>query len=610
MKITALYKIIFSCIIGVALLVRVLQLQNIPSGLHHDEVWFAYNAFLLAEQGTNLYNEKFPLTVDMWGEHVSAAHSYWAVPFISLFGLHTAAFRLTTVTFSLLTLLAAAFFLYRVTRKSLVVLIFSLLFALSPWNISMARASSTVIIDTFFLLVFIIILYEAVASAARSSGKQRFQFSQLTLFAGAYITSLVCYLTYFTSRLLIIPIGIGVLAFAYLQNNRIGKGVIIGSVSVLVAYFIFPFLTFLQTPYAQGRFKETTVIQSQSVQAAIFEDITTSGLAQLPPLVTRAIYNKVSVNFDQFFLQYVSFFSPTIMLGQLDTPARYTIVDVAPITYLEYLGFVLAIGLLISPFAYVKDPGNYKILLFLVFCLLCSAIPTALTIDDFPNFQRGVIMTPFWQMVAAIAFSMLIAQFAWFNRLKASQQLLFALGGVALFSSVNFLPFVVKYFYINPHYKPYFRSYPDYALGEWINRQSAEERMVVGDNDYTFIYPYFLAGQNFLQLPIRKTEGTKYFLKTKEFQIGNRIFVQTSDLCQDNLLQEKILQFDPQYIVLKYFENSGYSACYIPSNYQAIDTIEYINKQKAYVIFGKKSPQTEEIRKILEASVSARVRKE
>jgi hypothetical protein len=86
MKITALYKIIFSCIIGVALLVRVLQLQNIPSGLHHDEVWFAYNAFLLAEQGTNLYNEKFPLTVDMWGEHVSAAHSYWAVPFISLFG--------------------------------------------------------------------------------------------------------------------------------------------------------------------------------------------------------------------------------------------------------------------------------------------------------------------------------------------------------------------------------------------------------------------------------------------------------------------------------------------------------------------------------------------
>jgi len=203
-----------------ALFIRTFNLQNIPSGLHHDEAWFAYNAFLLLKQGTNLYGEFLPLTVDMWGEHVSAAHSYFAAPFVLLFGLSTTGFRLTTVTFSILTLLAAAFFLYRVTRRNLIVLIFSLLFALSPWNIIMARASSTVIIDSFFLVVFMLLFYESITYGAAAIGTiKKAVRNYFYLLTATYTISVICYLTYFTSRLLIIPLGLGILGIAYIQNK-------------------------------------------------------------------------------------------------------------------------------------------------------------------------------------------------------------------------------------------------------------------------------------------------------------------------------------------------------------------------------------------------------
>jgi len=382
--------------------------------------------------------------------------------------------------------------------------------------------------------------------------------------------------------------------------------VVFPAVILLIVYFVFPFVTFLNTPYAQGRFKETTVLNSEAVKAATFEDISTAGLAGMPPIATRTLYNKITQNAEHFFLQYVSFFSPDTIFAQLDRPRRYMVIDTPPVTYIEYFGLLLGLGIIASVYYYRKNQNIYAGLLISIFSVLCAAIPTALTVDDFPNFQRGVIMTPFWQMAVAITIYFLVTQIKWFTTQSYKKQVLLSLGGVLLLSSINFVPFIVRYFVMSPYYKPYYRSYPDYKLGEWINSQAHDEKIIVGDNDYTFIYPYLLAKENFLELPLTKTEGTKYFLKTRDFQIDTRLFVQSSDLCMNYLLQEKILSLDPSFIVLKYFENSTYIQCYIPDNYQLTDTISFADNQPAYHIFEKTASQSAEIKAALEASVSAR----
>lgn len=600
-------KILFTLVFLLAFVLRTVNLHSIPAGLHQDEAWFAYNGFLLLDQGSNIYQDRWPLTVDMWGDHVSAAHSYFAAIFIQLFGLSVASFRFTTVFFSLATLAVTAGFLYRVTKKWPIVLIFATLFALSPWNIIMARASSTVIIDGFFLLCFIWVLYEALNFGFTQMGKSGWFAKYLGFLAGVYVLSLVCYFTYFTSRLLIIPVGVSLILMMALLFKSWQKKVILPAAGMLVVFLVFPFLVMLNTPYAQGRFKETTIIQNDVVKASTFEDISNSGLAGLPPLPTRILYNKVTENFQFLLEQYVSFFSPNVMLAELDKPVRYFVNNTAAVTYLEYIGLLMGFGLLLHVAVFRKQPREYLLLAFLVVALLLAAVPSALTIDDFPNFQRAVIMTPFWQMIVAVAMYLFVIQFNWFQKWTEHRQAWTSVAVVLLLSSISILPFLVSYFVVTPYIRPYYRSTADMELADWINMHVQDKPILVAGSDYTYIYPYLQGAENFLEQEVVKVPDQKYFIKANELNIGNRVFVHNTEVCKGNMLEEKILNQDPDFIAIKTFDNYEYKLCVLPKNYELVEMIEYSDGTKAYDVFEKTSPMTPELQEYLEASISARL---
>lgn len=543
-------------IVGVVgMLGRFWQLARFPAGLHQDEAWFAYNAWLLLKNGANIYGESLPLTVDMWGDHVSAIHSYFLVPFIALFGSHTAAFRTGIISAGIVAALVVGWWLYRQTKNALLVLLMAVMVSLSPWTIVMSRASSSVIIDGLVLGLFVAVFSSVVVRAAQSklatpADRVKFWFGLL----GAYALTVVCYVTYFTSRLMIPPFIVGLGLYHWWHYRWSWHSQLTIAIAVLlVAYLVFPFGFFLRTPYAMGRYQETAILGSQTVEAALTAHIAQAGQAGLPIWATRLRYNKVTENLGAFWRQYIGLLSPSVLLFHNGPPARYEVPNGTSMTVFEYAGvlFALAALVLFSPITKVANsrsrvvitpalqtfPQDLRPLIALtLFFTLVAAVPSALTQDDFPNLQRAVIMVPWVQVVAALGWFVVLQK--WFGNgeqrmrwLQRLQQLLLNPVGLVMVVLIISAPSVVSFWYgyvvQTPYERPFHRSRAGEELAKWINAHAHDAKIIQEHIEGVFFYPYLFAEEDLRLLPI--TKPGKYFLNAEDFWIGQRHFVR--DLC-------------------------------------------------------------------------------
>ncbi len=562
----------FLLVFLLAAVVRVAWLGQYPSGLHFDEAWFGYNAFLLKERGTNIYNERWPIDVDVFGEHVSAAQAYWTIPFISVFGLNAFAIRLTVVTFSLLTLLLAIWFLYRLTQNRTIALVFAILYAVSPLNIVMARASSTVIIDTFFLLSFLVALTEWLR---RTSARQLSSPQSWLGLALIYGLSVIAYFTYFTSRLLIPAFGIITLGYFAMQKTNRPK-LLLGALPI-VLYLLVPFLLLLSTPFGRGRFDQTTIINNQNVQFDLTNSILRFGQAGAPPLLTRALHNKLSDNARAFLQQYVTFWSPNPALFSLKLPARYRMPSLGPIAPLEYFGLILAAA---AAVLVVKKSEKWRwVAGWLVLLVGTAIIPSALTVDDFPNWQRAAAITPFLQMAAAVGLAVLTQ--SWYKNWAKWLPVL-----VLLFSLPVVISLTENYTTHARFFEPFYRDVAGWRLGEWINANAHDERLLLPSVG-VFLFPYF-QDQSLIPDLITST-SEKNLIQADTFQIGPRHFVR--ELCGSPL----VLTENYDYLILK-----AESYCQqFPWWVEPVTTITWENGTAAFFI-GRAGPEKETLRQTWE----------
>ncbi len=531
---------------------RFWRLADFPAGMHQDEAWFAYNGWLLLKSGSNIYGEKWPLTVDMWGDHVSAIHSYVLVPFIAFFGSQVTSYRAGIIVTGLIAAGLALWWLYRQTRNKLLVLIAAVLWAVSPWSIVMSRASSSVIVDSMVLALLVLVATTVFWNAAQSKLQRTADLRQFIFgLVAIYTLTIICYVTYFTSRLLIPPFLVLIAAYTWWHHRGDwSRQLTIGIVAVIATYLIFPFGVLLQTPYAQGRYQETAILGSDTVKGALTSHIAQSGQAGIPPLITRFRYNKVTENFSAFWRQYVGLLSPSVLLFQNGPPIRYAVPNGVSVTVFEYLGVVLAMAFLVlgMDFSMSKSAKSLEtsqqnlrplVALSLGF-LFIAAIPSALTQDDFPNLQRAVIMVPWLQLASALGWFVTIKSL--FTQIKVStnwQQFLFSpvviVSTILLLSAPNLLSFWFGYVAQTPFERPFNRSRAGEELVKWINANAHDSKIIEEHVEGVFFYPYLFAQEDLRTLPIKKPG--KYFLNAKDFWIGQRHFV--SDLCASSELAKE-----------------------------------------------------------------------
>ena len=152
------YNIVFAIILLIAILVRVVLLDKYPEGIHEDEAGMMYDAYCMAEYGTDRYLNENPVYLINFGGGQSVLYAVIASVFIRIFGFSVLVTRLPAVIFSVITIILAYFLTKKYIGKKFAT-VFSFLIAICPWHIMQSRwgldcnlLSSFIMISVFTFL--------------------------------------------------------------------------------------------------------------------------------------------------------------------------------------------------------------------------------------------------------------------------------------------------------------------------------------------------------------------------------------------------------------------------------------------------------------------------
>lgn len=226
-------KLLFFLFLGIGILVRIWNLNNVPGGINQDEAFGAYEAYSMLHYGTDSWGYRFPVYLTTWGSGMSALNAYLMMPFIAVFGLHTWVIRLPQAIVGCLTLCAV----YGISKKilnetsALFVLFFT---AIAPWHIMQSRWGLDCNLAPGFLMFG---LYFFLRGLEHS----RF----LLLSALMYGLSLYCYATIWPVVPLIV--GIQLLYGLFFRKIRFNRNLFLSG--LLLGLLALPLLLFLLVNY-------------------------------------------------------------------------------------------------------------------------------------------------------------------------------------------------------------------------------------------------------------------------------------------------------------------------------------------------------------------------
>lgn len=362
-----------------ALALRLYGLSDTPPGFHVDEAKAAWNALSILETGKDDWGNSFPLYYNSFGDFRPTGYFYLIIPSLLAFGQNVFAVRFPGVLFGSLTIVILYFFTLQILGKEhKKAAVFSSLFlSLSPWHISLSRASSEGIISLFLTLSASLLLLIFLKRPG------------LPVLIGSFFLFFSSSLFYHVPRLLN-PLFAALIILYQLPKQSLKKT----AKSFLGVFLILIFITtvaFSLNPQARGRFS----------QVSIFSDLTIKYEQDKLPfeeghnsvLTARTFHNKLVLYTNRFINEYSQYFSSKFLLVPFEAkPHRYATVGLGLVTYIEF--FMIIFGLI----AVLKGRYSYVPLLL----LLISPIPAALTTEDAPNLHRALFMIPFFSIFAGI----------------------------------------------------------------------------------------------------------------------------------------------------------------------------------------------------------------
>ncbi len=475
-------------------LIRLYNLTNVPSGLHIDETQSAYNGFLISKHLTNIHGEFLPTDIDYFEDYRPALSSYLTAPFTFLLGNNEVSARLPSALAGILTIFLT-YKLCLLLLKDRNIARFSALFlAVSPYHVVFSRASTDGIIDIMWSVLSLI----CIISFFKGRGGKWIFF--------AYIFWILGFFTYQTSRFLTpIMVLITTVYGHFILKVNFKKILIV--ILFLIAFLIFPLGYFIKSGKAGGRFDQVSVFSFPETQRSLNETITESGYYKLNPSIVRTFHNKITAYTEEIGHRYISFFSPDTVLFNTTLPIRYSVKNIGMITIFEFIGLLSAVY-----FSIRKKERK-----MLLFCgmLLIAPIPSAITFEASPNFQRAIYLLPFWQILAGYG--------TYLALISLPRKLLRPT--IYLASSSIFIWylafFMYQYFLITPVHEPFYRADEQKELALYLNSKDVvDKKIILSDNAGTYIYYLFFNKLDIFNVHVEKP--TKYF--RGDFKLANLNF--------------------------------------------------------------------------------------
>ena len=95
---------IWGILIFVCIIMHVYRIGDLPYGIQCDEMGMGYDAWCLANYGTDRYLNSFPVYLINFSGGQSALYAYLCAPFVYFFGFSATVFRIPIVICSFVTI--------------------------------------------------------------------------------------------------------------------------------------------------------------------------------------------------------------------------------------------------------------------------------------------------------------------------------------------------------------------------------------------------------------------------------------------------------------------------------------------------------------------------
>jgi len=422
-------------IILVGFILRFSLLGEVPLSMHRDEAFFGYNAYSILLTGKDISGKLLPIHLESFFMS-PAGYSYFAVPFLLIFGLSDLAVRLPSAFFGTLTIplvyLLTKKLFEKDKNKNILAFFSGALFAVSPWHINLSRVATENVIVTFFVVlgVYFYLIYK--------KNKKR-----LNLLASFLSFGLTLFL--YQAPRAFIPLFIPALIFFTHAKIKLLMGIKIEYL-LFILLIIVPIISILMSPELSWRITSLSIFNHTETRLVLNEQLTTDSVQGLPYIVSRIFHNKLvafSFLISENFFKHLSF---DFLFLDGGFPDRYRIPRMGLLHLFE-------LPILLVGFYFIFR--NYlRTAIFLSLWITFGIIGSALTWEDIPNLQRILIILPALVIISGYG-ALILYKFILEKKGSIKLTALFIAIGIIIFSISYYL---VQYYFQGKVYRTWYRQ--------------------------------------------------------------------------------------------------------------------------------------------------------
>lgn len=342
----------------------------------------------IIQNGKDVYGNNWPLLYfDKFGDFYIIGPIYLKGLSTYLFGVTAFAVRFPTALFGGLTVIPVFLLASLLFQSSLVGLFSAFTLAVMPWTIPLGRAASEGILGGFFFLFGIYFLILGVKNKNVRS----------TVAGGVFI--LFTFWVYHNYRLLSSLFVFGIIASLFTQR-KVNMKILLSLVGIM-SIFILLTVLISRTPWGKGRFDQTGILSPMSGVATRTQELI-YGEPNGSVFIARLFHNKLLGYGREFLRQYSIYFSGDFLFIKGGKSEAYAV----PEQGLLYLSFIVPLIFFILKLSNAEWVQKYKTnLILLIYFILISPIPSALTIIDAPNIQRSILLGLFLSIPIGVGLS-------------------------------------------------------------------------------------------------------------------------------------------------------------------------------------------------------------
>ncbi len=356
----------------IALFLRMYHLGILPKTFYVEELTNTYVGKFILLHGKDITGHTWPiLYFDKFGDYPPVLPIYLSGISSLLLGTNEFAGRLPIAVAGALLVFAVFELAHVLFRNEKASVFAAFATAVMPWHIVLSRTTAEGVVGLTVWAWGIVWVIGGIGEKKSVLIWRSFAFF---------------FLSYFLYPSLRILVPLTLLPLPYLTwrtDKKLTKLLCAG-------FVVFALLTgyIATTPWGRARFNQTSLFASPEIRTsiAVRNKQLSDGLGPNQVFRARIFHNKVTGYVREFANQYLSYFSPKFLfleggMGQY----RYFNVPDQGLLFIAFLPFLLA--------AFIPAKGTRRSLLtYIVYLLVITPIPAALTVDFAPHAHRSMFM--------------------------------------------------------------------------------------------------------------------------------------------------------------------------------------------------------------------------